>query len=59
MNKEIFKLYPKKPIALGEIKSSYGIYGWVKLCSWTEKKKIYFFINLGLLNIRINGKIYK
>jgi ribosomal 30S subunit maturation factor RimM len=50
-----------KKIVLGKLGSTpCGVLGWLRLSSFTEKKKKKFLtINLGSFNLMVNGKILK
>ncbi|WP_261978585.1 hypothetical protein [Buchnera aphidicola] len=37
------------PLVIGKIGCAYGILGWNTILSFTEKKKIFFNITLGIL----------
>jgi ribosomal 30S subunit maturation factor RimM len=48
-----------KKIVLGKLGSTpCGVLGWLRLSSFTEKKK-FLTINLGSFNLMVNGKILK
>ncbi|PPI86375.1 ribosome maturation factor RimM [Candidatus Pantoea edessiphila] len=42
MNKTLVKYYPNDPVILGKIGKAYGIFGWIKIISFTETSENIF-----------------